>query len=633
MGPVFMKNIIFCFVIFLLILVRSNVFAQSFDFRAVVVDEENNLFVKNVVVQLVNTEYSILNFSRSAEDGSFIFKNLNVDTDYLLITNHLNYQSDTIPIAGEKSMTIFLKQRINALPEVIVREERQSYQNLGDTTVFDVASFEDGFERSVEEIIAKLPGVKVDESGQITFRGKTVSNVLIDYDDLFGKKYGRGTKSLNPKYITELEFIDRYEEEDLIRGVSNSDKLILNLKLADEFKIAVFGDALLGLGIASRYIGKANVFSFTEKSKGLILGGADNVAYQNLGSALENEAMGGAFDDFHFNRRLSRRSGFNFYGKPGLPTELQSLNVNKSVTGSLLNKGSRLKSDLKLSLFSVRNQFDQFESVNLLGEEENVFTNSFSDIVQNLGGEIFHGLVFNTSATSKIKIHSELSLKDFQTSSLRTTASNEGSLPTLYFTPAKVFRQAHHLEYLHQNKDLSVFHFQYTFLNQSVEEDSFHQFLRSVQASENTLGLQPFTQDLFQSGIDHAAELRWLKSFNPATKGKVSAGFRALQDRSTAQVAIQQSPEQIDREFQSDFSRQIFEKYLASTLVRDINKKSSFAMSLEMSTAELESKNELLLDFASKFQYQASSSTAFFLSTSYFRKPIDAWDISGLSYL
>ncbi|EIM74123.1 hypothetical protein A3SI_16565, partial [Nitritalea halalkaliphila LW7] len=53
-------------------------------------------------------------------------------------------------------------------------------------------------------------------------------------------------------------------------------------------------------------------------------------------------------------------------------------------------------------------------------------------------------------------------------------------------------------------------------------------------------------------------------------------------------------------------------KYLASTLVRDINKKSSFAMSLEMSTAELESKNELLLDFASKFQYQASSSTAFF---------------------
>ena len=50
----------------------------------------------------------------------------------------------------------------------------------GDTVSFNPAAFRDGSERNVEDLLKKMPGFKVSESGKISFNGKPVERVFLE---------------------------------------------------------------------------------------------------------------------------------------------------------------------------------------------------------------------------------------------------------------------------------------------------------------------------------------------------------------------------------------------------------------------------------------------------------------------
>ena len=61
-----------------------------------------------------------------------------------------------------------------ALDEVIVK---MPVVVRGDTLIYDADSFKNGSERKLEDIIDKLPGVEINESGQIEVEGKVVNKL------------------------------------------------------------------------------------------------------------------------------------------------------------------------------------------------------------------------------------------------------------------------------------------------------------------------------------------------------------------------------------------------------------------------------------------------------------------------
>jgi|TARA_B110000503_G_scaffold117101_1_gene176754 hypothetical protein len=74
----------------------------------------------------------------------------------------------------------------NMLMEVEVIEGTP-IKNRGDTLSYFVHPFSDGTEEKVEELLAKLPGLSVDQrSGTIKYQGKEIKKILLDGDDLMG---------------------------------------------------------------------------------------------------------------------------------------------------------------------------------------------------------------------------------------------------------------------------------------------------------------------------------------------------------------------------------------------------------------------------------------------------------------
>jgi len=55
----------------------------------------------------------------------------------------------------------------------------------GDTIVYDADSFKNGSERKLEDIIANLPGVELNENDQIEVEGKVVNKLLVNGKEFF----------------------------------------------------------------------------------------------------------------------------------------------------------------------------------------------------------------------------------------------------------------------------------------------------------------------------------------------------------------------------------------------------------------------------------------------------------------
>ncbi|HAI42977.1 MAG TPA: hypothetical protein DCM40_35185, partial [Maribacter sp.] len=55
----------------------------------------------------------------------------------------------------------------------------------GDTIVYDTDSFVSGTEKKLKDVLENLPGIEINDDGQIEVEGKTVSKVMVEGKDFF----------------------------------------------------------------------------------------------------------------------------------------------------------------------------------------------------------------------------------------------------------------------------------------------------------------------------------------------------------------------------------------------------------------------------------------------------------------
>ncbi|MDE0472220.1 MAG: carboxypeptidase-like regulatory domain-containing protein [Ekhidna sp.] len=164
----------------------------------------------------------------------------------------------------------------STLKEVVVTEG-QPVEVEGDTISYFVESFRDGSEDNVEDLLAKLPGVSVDEeSGTIKYQGKEIKKILLDGDDLTGENYKVLSKNLSAEWLEEVEVLKRFTDSRLLQGIQQSNEVAINLKLKEEAKAPLFGTIEAGGGNTSKYFARPELLSYLKKLKLYATGEANN---------------------------------------------------------------------------------------------------------------------------------------------------------------------------------------------------------------------------------------------------------------------------------------------------------------------------------------------------------------------
>jgi len=203
--------------------------------------------------------------------------------EFILETSSLIYESVTKILNVTQNTQkfnedIILKERTVELQEIeITATPRVQIRN--DTTIFNIKKLTDGTERVVEEILKKLPGITINDKGKLKFKGKDISNVLIEGDNLFNGNYTVGTQNINASHIKGIEAIENFEGNPLLQGLSQNDEVALNLKFGEG--VSLSGEAEISYASKNRYAINTTAIGISKKLKGFSIISYNSIGNQN----------------------------------------------------------------------------------------------------------------------------------------------------------------------------------------------------------------------------------------------------------------------------------------------------------------------------------------------------------------
>ncbi|MBZ9777790.1 carboxypeptidase-like regulatory domain-containing protein [Psychroflexus sp. CAK8W] len=352
---------IFRFILLLLCLFFTFlVQAQEFKIKGQILEKETNLPLEGSSIVVSTSSKSILGYTYSTENGRYELA-VDSEADSLSIkVSSFGYESQEIMISNTKStinQDFELTPKVEQLNTVVLETEEKIKVNR-DTVAYRVSAFADETEQTVEDVLKNLPGIEIDEDGNIKAQGKDIQKILIEGDDLADRNYKVISKNLDADVLSKVEVINNYSENPVLKQFLDSETVVLNLKLKDKAKSIWLGAAKAGLGNDSRYEADLNLGLIRPEIKFLDLGNLNSIG-KPAGEQLDNyvyQQMG--FNDFDENFSLDQDSFLNLRPSSILIDDKFYIE-NQSLSNNLLaNKSIWGDSKLRNSLFVNTDQLN-----------------------------------------------------------------------------------------------------------------------------------------------------------------------------------------------------------------------------------------------------------------------------------
>lgn len=227
-----------------LIMAYAEAVAQSLTGR--VVDGQHTPLEAVSVVLLEKSSKKPLTFTRTDADGHFILP-FSEKKEGILTFNLLGYGKDSINIQCFKSeQTIVLKEQSYNLKEVRIKAPRIAQR--GDTLTYSVNVFKQQQDRSIADVIAKMPGLQVNEDGTIEYQGRRINKFYIEGMDMLGSKYAQVSENLSADKVKSVQVYENHQKIKMLRGLDFSEQAALNIVLRDDAKNIWQGMVDLGAG-------------------------------------------------------------------------------------------------------------------------------------------------------------------------------------------------------------------------------------------------------------------------------------------------------------------------------------------------------------------------------------------------
>jgi len=225
-------------------------------------------------------------FATSSKDGSYTLNYQGEKSNKKLVFRLLGCDEETVDLSAVSfPYNVVLSPTNHLLKEIVIKP--QAIREKKDTTEYLVSAFSDGMERSIEEVLKKMPGIDVSDNGTISFKGKEIEKILLDDIDLFDKNYTLASKSVPSKFIDKVQAIENYHDNRLLKDAENSDKVVLNLSVRDDLKMQrPVGQVYASGGYENRYSFQPNLLSMNKKFK---LFDALNINNSDLSSSFSSE--------------------------------------------------------------------------------------------------------------------------------------------------------------------------------------------------------------------------------------------------------------------------------------------------------------------------------------------------------
>lgn len=319
--------------VLLCLVATGNSFAQI-KMQGVVKDSIGTpLELANIIA--INQETSALeSYAITNDKGKYVLS-LGKNGKYKLQVSYIGYKTfEQIISTQEVDVTKdFVLKPDNSLDAVELTYE-MPVTIKGDTLIYNADSFKNGSERKLEDVLEKLPGVEINEDGQVEVEGKVVNKLMVNGKDFFDGDTKLATKNIPSNAVDKVQVLRNYSEVGQLRSVTNNqDNVAINIKLKEGKENFWFGDITAGGGTAPSpndelYLLQPKLFYYSPKYSVNLIGDMNNIGEV----ALSNRDLRNFGGGFGF-RAPSRTSGTNInLGDNGLGGLTNIANAQEVIT-------------------------------------------------------------------------------------------------------------------------------------------------------------------------------------------------------------------------------------------------------------------------------------------------------------
>lgn len=376
--------------------------AQSFTLSGTVFDTLSMRNIPFASVSMLSSDSVLLASVRSKQNGSFKFT-ISDSGQYILLVSHpqfllhtrsINFTAATSRV-DLKKVALFHKKKM--LKQVVIKDKK-AVVIKGDTITFAADSFQTKAGDVVEDLLKLLPGMQVDDGGNITSQGKKVETVLVNGEEFFGEDPTMATQNLPSKVVDKVEVYDAKDAQEEFTGfTTDKDSKVINLKLKKGMNRGLMGKVSSAAGANDRWAQRAMLNRFQDK---------EQMSAYYLSSSNGNARIGWQ-DGNNYGRETSGAStGGSSEFRGGAP---YGITKTWKTGGRYANKFEKRKQELNISYGYARSAQDRNKrsyTENLL--PDNTFFKSDTSTSQNISSAHAVNLRYETDIDSLLRLEYSL---------------------------------------------------------------------------------------------------------------------------------------------------------------------------------------------------------------------------------
>lgn len=364
-------------IVFLFVLISKFSFSQAIVFGCIKNEKDSSVPYASIFIKSLPKD-SIVAYGSSDLNGHYSI-NITTAGEYRISFASISFQTITMSLTislpdqkVERNPILFFK--VGELKEVTVKSTTAPIKVSNDTITYDAKSFAKGDESVVEDLLKKLPGVIVENDGTVKINGQEVEKIMVEGDDFFEKGYKVLSRNMPSYPVEKIDVLQHYSNNKHLKGIENSQKVALNLRLNTDAKSKWFGNMEVGYAGQSDNLHKigANLMKFGKKTKYYFLGNSNNIGYNATGDIsqlikpIRADDAGNSLGD---NQNAGEFITVNAYVPPIGENRTNLNNDNLLSVNSIINLGSKVK----LKLFGFLNSsIQRFSNINY----ENFYLNN-----------------------------------------------------------------------------------------------------------------------------------------------------------------------------------------------------------------------------------------------------------------
>lgn len=207
-------------------------YGQTGEISGKVLDKEDNSPISGVIVQVKDTAGNTYQYSITNDRGEYNIK-YNISVAELLRFQCMGYKAQEIHIAeAQTTQTIYLVSQPTQLRDVIVKAP--DIEQRSDTLTYYMSKYATAEDKKIADVLKRLPGIKVEDNGQIKYNGEPINKFYIDGSDFMDGRYGIATENINPADVASVEVLENHQPMQVLKGLEFSQQAGLNIKLKEE---------------------------------------------------------------------------------------------------------------------------------------------------------------------------------------------------------------------------------------------------------------------------------------------------------------------------------------------------------------------------------------------------------------